>query len=60
MKPEWVRHKHLQLDRTRQILEAKTESQALDRALSIVVTEADIDTSLGKVRGRGRIRRVFR
>jgi hypothetical protein len=65
MKAVSVRHKHLQLDqgkldRARRILGAKTETEALDRALSIVVSEADIDTTLRKIRGKGRIRKVFR
>ena len=65
MKAESVRHKHLQLDqeklnRARRILGAKTETETLDRALSIVVSEAEIDRTLRKVRGKGRIRKVFR
>jgi hypothetical protein len=65
MKAASVRHKHLQLDqgkldRARRILGAKTETEALDRALTIVVSEADIDTTLRKMRGKGRIRKVFR
>ena len=60
-----LRHKHMQLDqgklnRARQILRAKTETEALERALDIVVSEAEIDTALKKVRGKGRIRKVFR
>jgi hypothetical protein len=65
MKAASLRHKHLQLDqgkldRARRILGAKTETETLDRALSIVVSEADIDKALGKVRGKGRLRKVFR
>lgn len=60
-----LRHKHVQLDqgklnRARRILGAKTETEALDRALDLVVSEAEIDTALRKARGRGRIRKVFR
>ena len=60
-----LRHKHVQLDqeklnRAREILGAKTETEALGRALDIVVSEAEIDTALKKVRGKGRIRKVFR
>jgi len=60
-----LQHKHVQLDqgklnRARRILGAKTETEALERALDIVVSEADIDTALKKVRGKGRIRKVFR
>ena len=60
-----LRHKHVQLDqgklnRAREILRAKTETETLERALDIVVGEAEIDTALKKVRGKGRIRKVFR
>lgn len=60
-----LRHKHVQLDqgklnRARQILGAKTETEALERALDLVVSEAEIDTALKKARGKGRIRKVFR
>ena len=60
-----LRHKHVQLDqgklnRAKEILRAKTETEALGRALDIVVSEAEIDTALKKVRGKGRIRKVFR
>jgi len=48
------------LNKVRRILGVRTETEALDRALNIVVSEADIDTALRKVRGRGRIRKVFR
>jgi hypothetical protein len=60
-----LRHKHVQLsqeklDRARNILGAKTETDALNRALDIVVTEAEVDTALRKTRGKGRIRKIFR
>jgi hypothetical protein len=60
-----VRHKHLRidqakLDRARKVLSAATETEALDRALTLVVSEADIDTALRQVAGKGRLRKVFR
>jgi hypothetical protein len=60
-----LRHKHLQLDqrklnRVKAVLGAKTETEALDRALDLVVTEADLDTALRKARGKGHLRKVFR
>jgi hypothetical protein len=60
-----LRHKHVQLDqrklnRALRVLGAKTETEALDRALSVVVSEDQIDTALRKARGKGRIRKVFR
>jgi hypothetical protein len=48
------------LKRAKQVLGAKTETEALDRALDIVVAEADIDASLKAARGKGRLRKVFR
>ncbi len=65
MKALSLRHKHVQLhqgklDQARQILGAKTETEALDRALDIVVSEAEVDRALRRVRGKGRIRKVFR
>jgi hypothetical protein len=48
------------LNRAVRILQAGTETEALDRALSVVVSEDKIDTALRKARGKGRIRKVFR
>ena len=60
-----VRHKHVKLDqdkldRARELLKAKNETETLDRALDLVVSEAVIDAALKKVKGKGRIRKVFR
>ena len=59
-----LRHKHVQvdqrkLDRARRALGARTETETLDRALDLVVTEADIDRTLRAGRGKGKFRRVF-
>jgi hypothetical protein len=59
-----LRHKHVQLDqrkldRARRALGARTETETLDRALDIVVTEADIDRALRSAHGKGKTRRVF-
>lgn len=59
------RHKHVRidqakLDRARKVLRASTDTEALDRALMIVVSEADIDATLRKTAGKGRIKKVFR
>jgi hypothetical protein len=59
-----LRHKHVQLDqrkldRARRVLGARTETEALDRALDLVVMEADIDRALRAARGKGKLRRVF-
>lgn len=58
------RHKHLRidqvkLDRARRILEAGTETETLDRALAVVVSEARIDAALRGVAGKGRLKKVF-
>jgi hypothetical protein len=60
-----LRHKHVRidqakLDRARQVLEAKTDTETLDRALSLVVTEGEIEAALRGVRRKGKIRKVFR
>lgn len=59
-----LRHKHVKLDqakldRARRVLGARTETETLDRALDLVVTETDIDRALRAVRGKGKLRRVF-
>jgi hypothetical protein len=60
-----LRHKHMRLDqakldRARRALNAKTDTEAVDRALSLVVGEAEINAALRSVRGKAKIRRVFR
>lgn len=65
MKTSTLRHKHVKLDqdkldRALRILGAKTETEALDRALSVVVSEDKIDAALRKARGKGHIRKVFK
>ena len=59
-----VRHKHIRidqakLDKARKILAAATETEALDRALTIVLSEADIDATLRQVAGKGRLKKIF-
>lgn len=59
-----VRHKHVQLDqrklnRARRALGARTETETLERALDLVVAEAEIDRALRAAGGKGRLRRVF-
>jgi hypothetical protein len=58
------RHKHVQidqrkLDRARRVLRARTETETLDRALDLVVTEADIDRALRAAGGKTKLRRAF-
>lgn len=59
-----LKHKHVQidqrkLDRARRVLRARTETETVDRALDLVVTEADIDRALRAAGGRTKLRRVF-
>jgi hypothetical protein len=58
------RHKHVRLDqqkldRARRILGTRTETQTLDRALDLVVTEGDIDRTLLGVGGKGKLRQIL-
>jgi len=60
-----LRHKHVRidqakLDRAKKILEASTDTETLDRALSVVVTEGQIDATLRSAGGKGRLKKVFR
>ena len=59
------RHKHLRidqgkLDKAKKALDAKTDTEAIDRALTLVVSEAEINTALRRVRGKGDLKKVFR
>ena len=60
-----LRHKHVRIDqakleKAKQVLDARTDTEALDRALSLVVTEGEIDAALRTVGGKGRLKKVFR
>lgn len=62
--PASVRHKHIRidqakLDKARKVLAAATETETLDRALTLVVSEADIDAALRQVAGKGSLRKLF-
>ena len=58
------RHTHLQLDqfkltRVKTVLCAKTETEAIERALALVVEEHTLDRPLKRANGRMRLRKVF-
>lgn len=60
-----IRHKHVRidqakLDKAKKALHVATDTEALDRALTLVVGEADVDATLLRARARGRLRKVFR
>ena len=59
-----VRHKHIRIDqakleKAKKVLSAATDTEALDRALTLVVSEADIDAALRRVGGKGKIQKRF-
>ena len=56
---EHVRPDQEKLDRARRVLGARTETETLDRALDLVVSEADIDRALRGARAKTGLRRVF-
>lgn len=47
------------LDKARRVLEARTDTETVDRALSLVVIEGEIDASLRSIRGKGKLKKVF-
>jgi hypothetical protein len=60
-----LRHKHVRLDqakldRARKVLGARTETETLDRALSLVTSEAEINAVVRSLGGKGRFKKVFR
>lgn len=59
-----IRHKHIRIDQTkldkaRKVLSAATETETLDRALALVVSEAGVDTALRRVAGKGKLQKLF-
>jgi hypothetical protein len=59
-----VRHKHIRidqekLDKARKVLAAATETEALDRALAFVVSEAEINATLRRSKRKGTLKKVF-
>lgn len=60
-----VRDKHLvldqdKLDQARQILGAKTEREAVEQALDLIVSEEEINRLLKELEGKGTIKKVFK
>ena len=60
-----LRHKHVRidqakLDKAKKVLDARTDTEALDRALNLVVTGGEIDAALRGIRGKGKLKKVFR
>ena len=60
-----LRHKHVRIDqakleKAKRVLDVVTDTEALDRALSIVVAEGEIDEALQAIGGKGSLKKVFR
>jgi len=60
-----LRHKHVRidqrkLDRAKRVLEASTDTETLDRALTLVVGEAALDATLRRSRGKMKLKKLFR
>ncbi len=59
-----VRHKHVRVDqeklnRVKSILGATTETEAIEKALDLVLAEDEIVKVHRRIEGKGRIERVF-
>lgn len=59
-----VKRKNYYLDETKikgaqKILEAKTETETIDRALDLVLFRKEILDSLKKTRGKGKVEQLF-
>lgn len=62
--PASIRHKHIRIDqaklgKAKRLLGAATETEALDRALTLVVSEGAIDATLRRSAGKGRLKKLF-
>ena len=60
-----MRHKHVRidqvkLDKARKVLDAETDTETLDLALSLVVAEAEIDATLRRAKGKTKLVKMFR
>ena len=59
-----IRHKHLRLnqgklERVKSVLRSATETEALESAMDLVLTEAEILKTLRRIRGKGHVKRLF-
>lgn len=48
------------LDRLKALLGAQSDTEAIEQAVDLLLAEEDVKTTLRKVKGKGRIERVFR
>lgn len=59
-----IRHKHLKLDQrkidqAKKCLGAKTETEAIERALDLLISEETINRALKKMGGQGHLKKVY-
>ena len=47
------------LDRLKALLGVQSDTEAIEQAVDLLLAEEDIKTTLRKVKGKGRIERVF-
>lgn len=47
------------LDRLKALLGVQSDSEAIEQAVDLLLTEEDIKATLRKIKGKGRIERVF-
>lgn len=64
MKEPLLRHKHFRLDqnkldRLQAALGARSETEALEQAMDLLLAEEEIKQTLVSVKGKGRLDRVF-
>ncbi|HEY7819592.1 MAG TPA: hypothetical protein VIG29_15335 [Vicinamibacteria bacterium] len=60
MRHKQVRIDQAKLEKAKRLLDAATDTEALDRALSFVVSELELDRTLRRVGGKGKLKKVFR
>jgi hypothetical protein len=59
-----LRHKHVRidqakLDKAKKVFRAGTETETIDRALTLVVAEAEIDATLRNLGRKGNLKKIF-
>jgi Arc/MetJ family transcription regulator len=60
-----LRHKHVRIDqaklqKAKRALKVKTDTEAIDQALALVASEGDIQKTLRRIGGKGRLKKAFR
>jgi hypothetical protein len=60
-----LRRKHVRIDlaklqKARRLLHAATDTETLDRALPLVVSEGELDEAPRRIGGKGSVKKVFR